>query len=409
MKEKLKHHNRIKSVEEQSLIVDYLDSSFGIRLTDSRKSKLQAFKELNFFNSLDTFQEITPDLDLPFFGNPVRKKTYSVSQSIFPDIKPVVPKWTLSFEKHLRSRDHQAENSVLTDDLTDVLTDSIFSGSLSSSRLFFYDLDQEVSFTNFLTDLHMKTDVDDYFLTSISIKKEFSLSSFVKDDYINPLKKWFFSSKNNSREISKAEILGRFIYSGFELLEFKEVSGRLYVLVKKVFTKVGSCKNEGRSVLKLPRVAKGGKVIEIYKFRSMYPYSQYLQDFLLERNDFSQDGKIINDFRITRMGKFLRRYWLDELPQIINLIKGDLKLFGIRPISISFFNSLPLEMKKIRSSQKPGCIPPYIAFRKNLNRMEVLQSEIEYLDKSESKGLTYDLKLSLIAIYNILFRGVRSV
>ncbi len=58
----------------------------------------------------------------------------------------------------------------------------------------------------------------------------------------------------------------------------------------------------------------------------MHPYSEYLQEYILERNGLDKGGKFKGDFRITGWGKILRRYWLDELLMIINLFKGDLKI-----------------------------------------------------------------------------------
>lgn len=80
------------------------------------------------------------------------------------------------------------------------------------------------------------------------------------------------------------------------------------------------------------RVGKNGKPFTMYKFRTMVPDAENLRQALLERNEM--DGpvfKLRNDPRITRIGRFLRRSGLDELPQLWNVLKGDMSLVGPRP------------------------------------------------------------------------------
>ena len=107
-------------------------------------------------------------------------------------------------------------------------------------------------------------------------------------------------------------------------------------------------------------------------------------------------------------GKILRRYWLDEVPQLINLLKGDLKLVGCRPVSQRYFQDIPKEIQELRLTQKPGCIPPYVA----LNRMgsvdSVLEAEKEYLHEKLAHPYTTDIKYFFKAIYNILIKQKRS-
>lgn len=82
------------------------------------------------------------------------------------------------------------------------------------------------------------------------------------------------------------------------------------------------------------RVGKNGKPIGVYKFRSMVHNAEELMvNFTAEQKaEFQKNFKLQNDPRITKVGGFLRRTSLDELPQIINILKGDLSLVGPRPI-----------------------------------------------------------------------------
>lgn len=85
------------------------------------------------------------------------------------------------------------------------------------------------------------------------------------------------------------------------------------------------------------RRGKGGKLFKVYKFRTMYQNSRELLEKLLRenpelQNEWQQNFKLKNDPRITRIGRFLRRTSLDELPQLWNVIKGEMSLIGPRPI-----------------------------------------------------------------------------
>ncbi len=80
------------------------------------------------------------------------------------------------------------------------------------------------------------------------------------------------------------------------------------------------------------RVGKNGKKFKFYKFRSMVPNADKLLDSLLSQNEMEGPAfKIKNDPRITRVGRFIRKTSIDELPQLLNVLKGDMSLVGPRP------------------------------------------------------------------------------
>ncbi|MDD2331483.1 MAG: sugar transferase [Candidatus Cloacimonetes bacterium] len=82
-----------------------------------------------------------------------------------------------------------------------------------------------------------------------------------------------------------------------------------------------------------PRVGLNGKPFGFIKFRSMFVNADKMKDNLIEMNE-SADGvifKMKNDPRVTRIGRFIRRFSIDELPQLINVLKGDMSLVGPRP------------------------------------------------------------------------------
>jgi lipopolysaccharide/colanic/teichoic acid biosynthesis glycosyltransferase len=208
--------------------------------------------------------------------------------------------------------------------------------------------------------------------------------------------------------LSKAESLGRLVSCGYDILDYKIIDGIHYFAAKKVKEPAFDMSPSYGPLFKMKRVGKNGKIIGVYKFRTMHPYSEYLQDYILKLNGYAITGKPANDFRLVPYGKLLRRYWLDELPQLINLLKGDLKLVGCRPVSQRYFEDIPKEIQELRLTQKPGCIPPYVA----LNRMgsvdSVLQAEREYLLEKIAHPYTTDTKYFFKAIYNIIIKQKRS-
>ena len=105
------------------------------------------------------------------------------------------------------------------------------------------------------------------------------------------------------------------------------------ILVKLSFLYRG---DKGNIFFKQERIGKDGKPFMIYKFRSMvHNAEELLEDLLKEekyRKEWEENQKIENDPRITRMGSLLRKSSLDELPQLLNVLKGDMSLVGPRPL-----------------------------------------------------------------------------
>lgn len=92
--------------------------------------------------------------------------------------------------------------------------------------------------------------------------------------------------------------------------------------------------SKGPVFFKHTRIGKNGKIIKIYKFRSMVENAEELiKKFTPEQmKEYKENYKLTNDPRITKVGKFLRKTSLDELPQLINIIKGELSIIGPRPV-----------------------------------------------------------------------------
>ncbi|MFT5822594.1 MAG: lipopolysaccharide/colanic/teichoic acid biosynthesis glycosyltransferase [Crocinitomix sp.] len=213
---------------------------------------------------------------------------------------------------------------------------------------------------------------------------------------------YFSLTQGRQLRLSKASVLGRLIKFGFKIIEIEEdINGAMYFVVEKIKAPDLKSRASNGLIYKFPRVGKNGKIFGVYKIRTMHPYSEYLQDYIVNTNGYGSNGKPSKDFRIPSWAKFVRRYWLDELPQLINVIKGEMKLLGVRPVTERYLQDIPEHIKKIRLTQKPGCIPPYIAYNKASSKESVLRAEENYL-KLPKKGILVDIKLIAFAIKNIL-------
>ncbi|PHR43149.1 MAG: sugar transferase [Fluviicola sp.] len=218
---------------------------------------------------------------------------------------------------------------------------------------------------------------------------------------------YFGITRGKGRLISKAEVLGRLVSCGFEIDGVRRVDNLHLFTVKKAKEPLAVKPSYG-PLFKMNRVGKNGKIIGVYKFRTMHPYSEFIQSYLIRTNGYGENGKIKDDFRMSRWSKLMRKYWIDEIPQLLNVLKGDMKLVGVRPVSKVYFDALPEELKNQRSRFKPGCIPPYVAFNEKSSLNSVLECEKKYLDMKTKNPYFTDTKLFFKAIINIVFRGKRS-
>jgi lipopolysaccharide/colanic/teichoic acid biosynthesis glycosyltransferase len=219
---------------------------------------------------------------------------------------------------------------------------------------------------------------------------------------------YFFLSKGKGQVLSKTETLGRLVFSGFEIEDVKDINGLLYFVVKKVGDPIKpASKPKYGFLIQLPRVGKNGKVIKVYKLRTMHAYSEYIQQYVFEQNDLAAGGKLKDDFRIPTYGAKLRKYWIDELPMLINLLKGEMKIIGVRPLSKHYMSLYDDELKALRIKAKPGLLPPfYVDMPKTLE--EIIASEKKYLYAYLNNPIKTDFIYFIKIVQNIIFRGKRS-
>ncbi|MDD3321872.1 MAG: sugar transferase [Paludibacter sp.] len=222
--------------------------------------------------------------------------------------------------------------------------------------------------------------------------------------------RWFYYifSGCKYRVLSKAEVMGRLYYCGFKIELEKKIGNSTYIFARKIYNVEHLEQRTYGPLIRLKRLGKDSKIFYVYKMRTMHPYSEFLQAYIYEKNSLQEGGKFNKDIRITTLGKFMRKFWLDEFPMIINLFKGEMKLVGVRPLSNQYFSLYNKELQEKRVKFKPGLLPPFYAdMPKTL--AEIQASEMKYLSRCEEKNtLSTDISYLFLILKNILLKNARS-
>ncbi len=158
--------------------------------------------------------------------------------------------------------------------------------------------------------------------------------------------------------------------------------------------------SDGPIIFSQDRIGYKGQKFKMYKFRSMVVNAEELKKKLSEQNEMSGPMfKMKNDPRVTKVGKFIRKTSIDELPQLINILKGEMSLVGPRP-------SLPKEVKEFepwmmeRLEVKPGLTCYWqVSGRNSINFEDWMKLDIKYVRERSFWG---DIKLILKTVF-VLF------
>lgn len=204
------------------------------------------------------------------------------------------------------------------------------------------------------------------------------------------------AQKEREIELDPSRVNGRLGYhfvkrvfdilaSGLALILLSPLFLVLIILIKR--------EDRGPAFYSQTRIGKDEKPFKMWKFRSMIVNADKMVEQLEEQNEI--DGamfKIKNDPRITKIGHTIRKYSLDELPQLWNVLKGDMSLVGPRP-------PLPMEVAdyteydKLRLTVIPGCTGLWqVTKRNDADFDEMVELDLEYINKS---SLWFDFKILL--------------
>lgn len=212
----------------------------------------------------------------------------------------------------------------------------------------------------------------------------------------------------NTKELTKIgiddmEIKGK-IYRGFKRIADIVLGCIGLIILLPVFLIIGICikiDSKGPVIFAHKRIGKNGKKFNMYKFRSMYENAEEMIDNFSEeqKREWQENFKLENDPRITRVGNFLRKTSLDELPQIVNIIKGDLSIIGPRPIVDEELEKYGENKEKFLSIT-PGLTGYWQANgRSNTTYEERMQMELYYID---NQSLWLDIKIFFKTIVSVL-------
>ena len=178
------------------------------------------------------------------------------------------------------------------------------------------------------------------------------------------------------------------------------------VLLSPVFLIIAICikiESKGPVFFVHKRVGKNGKIIGIYKFRSMVANAEELiKQFTPEQmKEFKENFKLENDPRITKVGSFLRKTSLDELPQLVNILKGDLSIIGPRPVIGEELEKYGLNKEKFLSVT-PGLTGYWAANGRSCTSYEKrMEMELYYIDNLSWK---MDIKVFFKTILSVIKR-----
>lgn len=163
----------------------------------------------------------------------------------------------------------------------------------------------------------------------------------------------------------------------------------LSIIIKSVFL---INKNFNSIFFVQDRVGINGKNFKIYKFKTMYEDSSNLKKYLSNKRikEYKTNHKLTDDPRITKFGKILRKISLDEIPQFINVLKGDMSIIGPRPFLTSEIKNNNSKYKKILTC-KPGITGWWACNGRNeLSYKERIELELYYVD---NQSILLDLKI----------------
>jgi exopolysaccharide biosynthesis polyprenyl glycosylphosphotransferase len=202
-------------------------------------------------------------------------------------------------------------------------------------------------------------------------------------------------SSDGTCEINEIDTKGKGYYIIKRFLDIAGSLGGIIILSPVLIITAIAIKLDSRGpvLFSQERVGKNGKIFKMYKFRSMIMNAEKLLDKLKDKNEMSGPMfKMANDPRVTKVGRFIRKTSIDELPQLINILKGEMSLVGPRP-------NLPSEVAQFTENQKKKLIvrPGLTCYwqvmgRNNIDFEEWMELDLKYI---KERSLWLDMKLML--------------
>lgn len=204
---------------------------------------------------------------------------------------------------------------------------------------------------------------------------------------------------------AKSDIFYRIIKRIFDVL----ISGISLILLSPLFLIIAlsiKLNSKGKVFYKHKRIGKNGEYIYLYKFRSMYSDSkERLEEILKDpkiKKEWEENFKLSNDPRITKVGAFLRKASLDELPQLLNILRGDMSIVGPRPIIDDEIKKYGINKDKLLSVT-PGLTGWWACNGRSCTSYDDrMKLELYYVD---NKSIKLDIKIIIKTFISVIKRN----
>ena len=176
------------------------------------------------------------------------------------------------------------------------------------------------------------------------------------------------------------------------------------ILLSPVFLAVAiaiKLEDGGEIIYKQTRLTKGGREFEMYKFRSMCPNAHEKLEELLKYNEMEGPAfKMENDPRITKVGKFIRKTSVDELPQLVNILKGEMSIIGPRPpLPREVAQYTPYQMHRLDVITGLACYHECEGRNEEKDFDKWVESDLRYI---RERSMLTDLKVIFLTIRVVL-------
>lgn len=287
---------------------------------------------------------------------------------------------------------------------------------LSATPRFGYEIaaeSNEISLLN-IERLIKEKNIDEVFLTDLNFEKKdilelvsFCFRSRVAFNFLPVMFETFKTKTHTLATMPLVQVIGtsldgwgNIFKRSFDIL-FSLILMPFFLIIYFFAAILIKIDSKGPVIVKLARVGEGGRIFYLYKFRSMVENAHQLKKDLLYLSE--RQGplfKLKNDPRITRVGRFLRRFRIDEVPQIINVFKGEMSLVGPRPHEPEEVQKyLPYQKRLL--SIKPGITGlAQISGASDLSFEKEVDLDTYYI---ENWSLIFDAKILIRTVFKIFF------
>jgi len=262
-----------------------------------------------------------------------------------------------------------------------------------------------------------KNTIDDIFYCVPIEGKQYNLEKLIKDSEeigvnLHIMQSDYLKSVASSTKLKKGYKFTTYSKAphGYLFLKIKDIFDLIFSIIILIFITpflliialLIKLEDNGPVLFKQERIGLNGRRFVFFKFRSMIVNAEAIQEQLMDKNEV--DGpvfKIENDPRITKIGKFLRKTSLDELPQFYNVLKGDMSVVGPRPPLLREVQQYDRSQLR-RLSMKPGitCIWQ-VAGRNTVSFEEWMSMDLKYID---NWSLWLDFKIALATVV-VIFKA----